>query len=170
MAKRVKKRATKPKRKPATKPGDDALRWEHYHSIPQKHWREMSGRQARTLIEQAERYGIPFAGATVDLPAVVLALHDFFASNAAALSSTEADRRLKIARARIADVEADIKEGKVVMVGVAEKDRLAIVRYFLGVMERAGSELAGKLAGKRPADQRKAVRAYFDNVRAEMCK
>lgn len=57
---------------------EETLRWQYYRSIPQKHWREMSGRQTKVLQEQAERYGIPFSGRTIDLPAVVRALHDFF--------------------------------------------------------------------------------------------
>jgi hypothetical protein len=61
---------------------EERLRWQYYGSIPQKHWRKMSGRQAKVLIEQADRYGIPFGAANVNLPAVVRALHDFLAENA----------------------------------------------------------------------------------------
>ena len=60
---------------------EEELRWQHYRTIPQKHWREMSGRPTKVLQEQAQRYGIPFSGRTIDLPAVVLALHDFFAEH-----------------------------------------------------------------------------------------
>jgi hypothetical protein len=60
---------------------EERLRWQYYASIPQKHWRQMSGRQAKILNEQAVRYGIPFDGATVSLPAVIRALHDFLADN-----------------------------------------------------------------------------------------
>ena len=49
----------------------ERLRWQFYESIPQKHWRTMSGRQAKVLIEQAQRYGIPFGSATVNLGKVV---------------------------------------------------------------------------------------------------
>lgn len=41
----------------------------------------MSGRQSKVLAEQAARYNIPFGGATVDLPAVVRALHEFLAKH-----------------------------------------------------------------------------------------
>lgn len=61
---------------------EERLRWQHYTSIPQKHWRQMSGRQTKVINEQAARYGIPFGGAKVDLPAVVRALHNFLADNA----------------------------------------------------------------------------------------
>src|SRR5439155_17515646 len=68
---------------------EEKRRWQYYRSIPQKHCREMSGRQAKVLIEQAECYGIPFGGATVDLPKVVRALHDFLADNAVKLAREE---------------------------------------------------------------------------------
>src|SRR5262245_1258054 len=61
---------------------EERLRWQFYGSIPQKHWRQMSGRQTKVLNEQAARYGIPFGWATIDLPAVVRAIHDFLAANA----------------------------------------------------------------------------------------
>jgi hypothetical protein len=46
----------------------------------------MSGRQTKVLNEQAALYGIPFGGASINLPAVVRALHDFLAKNAQKLA------------------------------------------------------------------------------------
>ena len=68
---------------------EEKLRWQYYASIPHKHWKEMSGRQAKVINEQAQRYGIPFDGATVDLPLVVRRLHDFFAANAQKLAAED---------------------------------------------------------------------------------
>lgn len=66
---------------------EERQRWEFYASIPQKHWKKMSGgRPTQTINKQAETYGIPFGGATVDLPAVVLALHEFLAKHARVLA------------------------------------------------------------------------------------
>ena len=65
---------------------EERLRWQYYASIPQKHWRNMSGRQTKVINEQAQRYGIPFGGASINLPAVVRALHDFLADNAVKLA------------------------------------------------------------------------------------
>ena len=70
---------------------EERLRWQYYGAIPQKHWRQMSGRQAKILNEQAIRYGIPFDGATVSLPAVVRALHDFLADNKHKLARVDDD-------------------------------------------------------------------------------
>jgi hypothetical protein len=68
---------------------EERLRWQYYGSIPQKHWREMSGRQAKVLNEQAERYGLPFGGATINLTALARALHNFLAQNALKLANED---------------------------------------------------------------------------------
>lgn len=46
----------------------------------------MSGRQAKVINEQAARYGLPFGGATINLPTLARALHDFLAINARRLA------------------------------------------------------------------------------------
>lgn len=58
---------------------EEESRWEHYNKIPQKHWRDMSGRQANQLREQEERYGLPGGGRTVCLPDFIRAVYDFLA-------------------------------------------------------------------------------------------
>lgn len=70
---------------------EEQRRWQYYASIPQKHWRQMSGRQTKVLSEQAQRYGLPFGGRTISLPDVVRALHDFLAANARKLADDEDD-------------------------------------------------------------------------------
>jgi hypothetical protein len=51
----------------------------------------MSGRQAKVINEQAAAHGIPFDGATIDLPAVVRAFHDFLAANKTRLATAGDD-------------------------------------------------------------------------------
>ncbi len=60
---------------------DEQTRWEHYRTVPAKHYKEMSGRDARVLIDQQQRWGIPCAGKIVNLAAVIKAFHDFIASH-----------------------------------------------------------------------------------------
>lgn len=60
---------------------EEEQRWGFYRAIPQRHWREMSGRQTKVLHEQAERYGIPFGGASICLPDVVRAVHELLAKH-----------------------------------------------------------------------------------------
>ncbi len=73
---------------------EEELRRQYYASIPQKHWREMSSRQTKQLNEQAQRYGIPFGGKTINLPEVVRKLHDFLAANAHKLASVDNEDEL----------------------------------------------------------------------------
>jgi hypothetical protein len=68
---------------------EERQRWEYYATIPQKHWREMSGRQTKVINEQADRYGLPFGGPVINLPKLARALHDFLADNAARLSKED---------------------------------------------------------------------------------
>ena len=70
---------------------EERLRQQYYRSIPQKHWRAMSGRQTKVLNEQAQRYGLPFGGPTLDLTKLAPALHDFLAKNALKLARDEDD-------------------------------------------------------------------------------
>jgi hypothetical protein len=103
---------------------EEQLRWQYYRSVPQKHWREMSGRQTKVLNEQASRYGIPFGGESVNLPAVVKAMHDFLAENAYKLardddplmqgSGSPALERYREERAAIARLDRLEREQKLV--------------------------------------------------------
>lgn len=70
---------------------DEEFRQTALRSITKKEWRAWSGRQVKVLNEQAERYGLPIGGATIDLPAFVRALHDFLAANARKLAGSDDD-------------------------------------------------------------------------------
>lgn len=67
---------------------EEAERWQHYATIPKKHYVQMSGRQHKILDEQASRYGIPIRGETIDLGRVLIWLHDFLAENGPLLLRT----------------------------------------------------------------------------------
>ena len=101
---------------------EERLRWQYYRSIPQKHWRQMSGRQTKVINDQAARYGIPFGGASIDLPNVVKALHDFLAENAQRLArdddsmlvggSSPALERYREERAELARLDRLERQGR----------------------------------------------------------
>ena len=103
---------------------EEQRRWQYYESIPQKHWRQMSGRQTKVLNEQAERYGIPFGGRTINLSKVVRALHDFLAANARRFTDDEdllngdvsspALERYREERAKLARLDRLEREGTLV--------------------------------------------------------
>lgn len=126
---------------------EERLRWQYYAAIPQKHWRTMSGRQTKVINEQAARYGIPFGGASINLPAVVRALHDFLADNAYKLARDEAElmqgtgspalERFREERAALARMDRLEREGDLIPRDVA-RDVLARVA---SVLRNAGDAL-----------------------------
>lgn len=65
---------------------EEDRRIEYYQTVPKKHYIQMSGRQARVLNDQADRYGFALRGRTVDLFKVIRQVHDFLADNAKILS------------------------------------------------------------------------------------
>lgn len=107
---------------------EEDLRWVIYATIPQKHWLDLASptpsgrrRHAKVINEQAERYGLPFAGARVDLGAVVKALHDWLAANKHRLAAAPSDdpllnggvtpglERYRVARADVAEMDRDAR-------------------------------------------------------------
>lgn len=113
-----------------------------YEAIPKKLWEQWSGRQRKVLAEQAERYGIPFANKTINLPAVVKALHDFLARNARRLLAdpsgdallsgemTPALEQYRRARARLAELELEARKRSLLPRDEVH-DRLARVAVIL---------------------------------------
>ncbi|MCH8880531.1 MAG: hypothetical protein IID34_11690 [Planctomycetes bacterium] len=127
---------------------EEESRWEHYNKIPQKHWREMSGRRTNQLHEQAERYGIPFHRRTICLPEVVKAIYDFLDRNARILArADEADlhstvtspalERLREETYKLRRLERLYREDKLVGRDIMH-DCLA---RLAGVLRRAGDRL-----------------------------
>ncbi len=126
---------------------EERLRWEYYRSIPQKHWREMSGRQAKVINEQAARYGIPFVGARIDLPAVVQSLHDFLAENALKLARNDDEmlhgpgspalERYREERAALARLDRKEREG-----GLLPRDEVReCLACIAAILREAGEAL-----------------------------
>ena len=60
-------------------------------SCPKHVYLQISGRDAKTLHEQADRYGLPLRGAPIDLAAVVRAFHDLLAARSAAAGNSQTD-------------------------------------------------------------------------------
>ncbi len=126
---------------------EERLRWQYYRSIPQKHWRQMSGRQTKVINEQAGRYDLPFGGAKIDLPAVVRALHDFLADNAQRLAreddallqggSSPALERYREERAELARLDRLERQGQLLP---RDEVKLALGR-IAAILRGAGDAL-----------------------------
>lgn len=111
---------------------EESLRWAYYREIPQKHWREMSGRQTKVLNEQAALYGIPFGGPRINLPAVVKGLHDFLAANARKLAA-EDDELLAANPASLALEEYRRERAHLARLERQERDRTLLPRDAMRV-------------------------------------
>jgi hypothetical protein len=149
---------------------EEQLRWQYYATIPQKHWRAMSGRQAKVLNEQAERYGIPFGGATINLPAVVRALHDFLAENARKLAreddpllegaSSPALERYREERAKIARLDRLQREGQL----LPRNEVKEALGRIAAILRGAGESLARQFG----AAAAELLHEALDDARREM--
>jgi hypothetical protein len=136
---------------------EERLRWQYYRSIPKKHWQRMSGRQVKVINEQAARYGLPLNGSTIDLTAVVAALHDFLAANARKLATDDdpllsagvspALERYRQERARLAQLDRLERERELVSL-----DELMPQLDLMGSLIRnAGEELYARF-GREAGD------------------
>lgn len=151
---------------------EEKAREHHYLTVPLHQWRKWSGRQNKIIYEQGRRFGLPIAQAVISLPEFVCALHDFFdrykfklAIDAPAMD--EVDLRLRTAKAEREELRLARDRGQVVPIEERDTDEIALVRWFVGVMERAGPELAPRIAGRRTADVKTICKAYFDALRLE---
>lgn len=124
---------------------EEERRWDIYETIPKKHWQTMSGRQTKVLNEQAVRYGLPFGGRTIDLPAVVRSLHNFLAANAVKLAGNDESgnretvdqRRHRAAAADLLELQVAERRGKVV-----DRDQAhEMLGRIAGVLRAAGETL-----------------------------
>ena len=153
---------------------EERLRWQHYASISQKHWREMSGRQTKVINEQAARYGIPFGGASINLPAVVRAFHDFLADNAVKLARDDdalmqgngspALERYREERTALVRLDRLEREGELVAQDDAREVLGRVAAVIRGVGEalqrRFGAEAADILYEGMDEAEREIARFY----------
>jgi len=117
--------------------------------VPQKLYRLFSGRQTKVLQEQAERYGLPVAGAVIDLPRLIASLHGFLASNKYRFhDDAEGDpdmqggdspalERYRHEKALIARMERLEREGRLLKIEDVEKGFLALSE----ILRRSGETL-----------------------------
>lgn len=149
---------------------EERLRWQYYEAIPQKHWRQMSGRQTKVINEQAERYGIPFGGASISLPKVVRALHDFFADNKYKLARDEdalmaggpspALERYREERASLAQMDRLEREGKLLSRDLVRQSLSKIASIL-----RISGESLQRQFGQEAAD---LLHSAIDDAEAEI--
>jgi hypothetical protein len=150
---------------------EETLRWQYYRSIPQKHWREMSGRQAKVLNEQALLYGLPFGSASISLPDVVRRLHDLLATHGRQLLADESDPLLgrgnspaleqyRQERARLAQLDRLEREGELV--------EAVLVRAFLTRLAELCRTAGTQLQTQCGALAHELWESVFDQIEREV--
>lgn len=159
---------------------DEKSRWEHYASIPQKHWKRMSGRQTKVINEQADRYGIPFGGPTVNLPEVVRAWHDFLAENKYKLardddplmngSGSPALERYREERASMARLDRLEREAELLQRDVVRQSlgKIAgVIRNAGEALQRQFGQSAADILNEALDDAELEIKTFFDGKEAD---
>lgn len=81
--------------------------------------------------------------------------------------TVQLDRRIKTARAEREELNLARERKQLIDKDVATANQVRFARLVIGMFNRAGSELASRLAGKRPAAVKREVASYFDRLRRE---
>lgn len=149
-------------------------RWAFYKTIPQGHWLEMSKRPAKVINEQAVRYGIPFNGKTVDLPAVILALHEFLAKNAARLARTDNDDPLLVGHNSPALEEYRRQKAELAKLDLKERQSVLLSRDRIheafGLVAHILRQAGDMLRRQYGADAQSILIGAIDDAEREMAK
>lgn len=156
---------------------EEARRWDYYRNVPQKHYKEMSGRQARVLIDQASTWKIPCSGKVIDVTAVVKWLHDFIADNSHRLVADDAKRtaeddsliRVRTASARKLEMDVGKVEGALLERELVERVMGEFAGRCVQVMSLVENSVAAQLAEwmadpkvrDMPADERNRMARTF---------
>lgn len=150
---------------------EEQRRWQYYEAIPQKHWRQMSGRQSKVLQEQAERYGLPFGGRIINLPQLVRSLHNFLSANARRLVPegdellesgplSPALERYREERAKMARLDRLAREGKLL-----PRDEVRDGLLQVAMLIRQAGETLGRQFGP---EARQIVEEGLDGCQREI--
>jgi hypothetical protein len=117
-------------------------------------------RAAKVILEQADRYGLPLVGATLDLREVIRSFHDFLAENAAKLAGPDTDEvlcasgatspwleKLREERARIAGFQRREKEGSLLSRDLVHQGCIRIASTLKQIGEAQIGEALGRQCG-----------------------
>lgn len=144
---------------------EEERRWQYYRTVPKQHYLMMAGdgekpRANKVVNEQADRYGLPLRGKTLDLSHVLRSFHDFLARNKHRLAKGDSEgdalsgqgespdqKRLHKAKADMAEMDRDERRATLI-----SADRLREICIDVGgVLKSARRRLVkkfGRDAGK----------------------
>ena len=117
---------------------EELMFWEYCRRLPNRVYRLLSGRQSKVLLEQSERHGLPVAGASLDLLAIIRAFHDLLSRHRHRLLTEDPDETLmksgegptlerwRLAKAQLAELDVQERIGN-----LADMDA---VRFGFGIL------------------------------------
>lgn len=138
---------------------EELMFWEYCRRLPNRVYRLLSGRQSKVLLEQAERHGLPVAGASLDLVAIVRGFHDFLSRHRHRLLADDPDETLmqsgegptlerwRLAKAQLA--ELDLLERRAQLI---DMDGIRAALGILGGVLRGVGEKLQRHFGQGAAD------------------
>lgn len=116
--------------------------------VPQRIYRLLSGRQAKELQEQATRHGLPFAGTSLDVVAIIRGFHDFLSRHRHRLATVDSDEmhmrsgesptleRWRLAKAKIAEIELEEKLETIILIDSVRDSLITMAHVLRGVSEK----------------------------------
>ena len=116
--------------------------------VPQRIYRLLSGRQAKELLEQATRHGLPFAGTSLDVVAIIRGFHDFLSRHRHRLATVDSDEmqmrsgeshtleRWRLAKAKIAEIELEEKLETIILIDSVRDSLITMAHVLRGVGEK----------------------------------
>jgi Fe-S cluster biosynthesis and repair protein YggX len=161
--------------KKTEKKNQEELQEKIYAAVPKKLWQEWSGRHYKVINNQADNYGAPLRGTSIDLPKLARWLHDFLAENSERLKQRSAqggptDAELNEAklhftqeRTRIAQLTADQRGGQL----LPREEVHALFSLIAGVFRQATETLlkrCGEDAHQIMADAVAEAEARLDEL------
>lgn len=125
---------------------DDKKKWSLYRAIPQADWCKLSGRQRKVIRDQARKLNLPMGAESIDLAVLLPALHDLFSRLDAGMvnghAADDADARLKMAKAEIAELQLAERSGRLVS-RAAVQQCYAVIAHSM----RKAAEVLGRHHG-----------------------
>lgn len=138
---------------------EEDLRSEILLAVPRRFWVQSSGRHAKQVNDQSDRYGFPMLrGDSIDLAAFAKRFHDFLAENSRKLRAgdedaeqerVDRDLNLRLKRARVEEREIEVERKRGAFIPVAELREALVLAS--GAMRRA-SDLLVRRFGNDAAD------------------
>jgi len=152
------------------KADEERRRWEYYATVPKGHYLQLCGRPAKVVNEQADRYGLPLRGKTLNLELVLSAFHRFLADNKHKLVAVGEDpmagesspmlEKWREEKWKLARLERQEREGSLLPLDQVQDIFMAVGNHWRHALERLCKRYGPEV---RPVMEQ-AMRAARDEI------